>query len=99
MPYKSNAYARKYYRDNPEQAKKKSEATAIRNKAKREGKDVAGKDYDHRTDKFIETSKNRSNPTEQKNKRKRKPDKEVSREEGMGAVAQRRRNNARSAKK
>lgn len=43
----------------PEQKKKRSEAGSKRYAAKKAGKNVQGKDYDHKQGKFISSSKNR----------------------------------------
>lgn len=43
----------------PEQIKKRVESNAKRREAKAQGKDIRGKDYDHKSDKFISMKKNR----------------------------------------
>lgn len=43
----------------PGQVKKRVEANRARRKAKANGKNVEGKDYHHKTGKFIDSSKNR----------------------------------------
>jgi len=43
----------------PEQIKKRVESNKERRHATKAGKDVKGKDYDHKQKKFIETAKNR----------------------------------------
>ena len=43
----------------PEQKKKRAELKRIRRKAKSNGQSIEGKDYDHRTKKFISPSENR----------------------------------------
>ena len=43
----------------PEQVKKRVEANRARRKAKANGKNVKGKDYDHAVGKFVKTSTNR----------------------------------------
>jgi hypothetical protein len=43
----------------PEQKKKRTEAGAARSKAKKAGKNVSGKDYDHGSKRFISSSANR----------------------------------------
>jgi len=64
--YKSNrkSYKKKLENDKkinarPEQMKKRAELKRIRRKAKRNGKNIQGKDYDHKTKSFISPSKNR----------------------------------------
>ena len=43
----------------PEQVKKRVEANRARRKAKANGKDVRGKDYDHAVGRFVKSSTNR----------------------------------------
>lgn len=43
----------------PNQRKKRSELSTVRRKAKRSGKDIKNKDYDHATGKFVNSSVNR----------------------------------------
>ncbi len=64
--YKKNAAARKKkaatdkkINSRPEQVKKRVEANRARRKAKKSGKNVKGKDYDHAVGKFVKTSTNR----------------------------------------
>lgn len=42
-----------------EQKKKRAQANKARRKAKKLGKNIKGKDYDHKTGKFISSKKNR----------------------------------------
>jgi len=64
--YKSNraSYKKKLENDKkinarPEQMKKRAELKRIRRKAKKNGKNIEGKDYDHKTKSFMSPSKNR----------------------------------------
>ena len=43
----------------PEQRKKRSELSTKRKRDKAAGKDIAGKDYDHGSDRYIDSSTNR----------------------------------------
>lgn len=56
----------------PEQRKKRSEANQARRKAKKAGKNIKGKDYDHATGKFVKSGTNRGRRGEGGRKRKRK---------------------------
>lgn len=47
----------------PSQVKKRVEANAKRREAKKAGKDIRGKDYNHGTNSFISSSKNRGAKT------------------------------------
>lgn len=58
------SYAKKLKEDKkinarPSQVKKRTEANKKRAEAKKTGKNVTGKDYDHKTKSFISSSKNR----------------------------------------
>ena len=55
---KKKAYD-KEFSSKPEQVKKRMECNNKRAEAKRNGKDIDGKDYDHAVSKFIKTSTNR----------------------------------------
>lgn len=55
--------------------KKKSEASKKRYQAKKKGKSVKGKDYDHAVNKFVKTSKNRGRAGEGGRKRVRNKNK------------------------
>ena len=64
--YRSNPEARKKkaatdkkINSRPEQKKKRSEAGSKRYAAKKAGKNVKGKDFDHKQGKFISSTKNR----------------------------------------
>jgi len=54
----------------PSQIKKRVEANKARRKAKRNGKDIKGKDYDHATKRFIKSSINRGRKGEGARKKK-----------------------------
>lgn len=54
----------------PEQIKKRVEANRARRKAKANGKNVKGKDYDHAVDKFVKTATNRGRKGEGGRKKK-----------------------------
>lgn len=43
----------------PERREKKAENQRLRRKAIKEGRDIDGKDYDHKTKKFVSVKKNR----------------------------------------
>ena len=49
---------------------KRSEANQKRREAKKEGRDVRGKDYDHATDSFVDSSVNRGRKEEGGRKKK-----------------------------
>jgi hypothetical protein len=49
------------YAKTPARRAKKADAQARRRRAKAEGKNVEGKDFDHRTGKFTSVAKNRGN--------------------------------------
>lgn len=75
--YKNNpkSYAKKKKKDaedgkSRERTKKRVEANRKRRKAKRNGKDVRGKDYDHATDSFVDSSVNRGRKGEGNRKKK-----------------------------
>lgn len=53
----------------PEQIKKRVESNRARRKAKKSGKNVKGKDYDHAVKKFVPSSKNRGRKGEGGRKR------------------------------
>jgi len=64
--YRKNAAARKrkYKTDKkinarPEQKRKRAELGRKRTAAKKKGKNIAGKDYDHAVGKFVHSAKNR----------------------------------------
>lgn len=64
--YRKNAAARKKkaatdkkINSRKEQVKKRTEANAARRKAKKAGKNIKGLDYDHGSNRFISSSKNR----------------------------------------
>tara|TARA_Y100000592_G_scaffold46432_1_gene73731 strand:- start:743 stop:1030 length:288 start_codon:yes stop_codon:yes gene_type:complete len=50
--------------------KKRAELKRIRNKAKKQGKDIVNKDYDHKTKKFVKPSVNRGRTGEGARKKK-----------------------------
>ncbi len=54
----------------PEQIKKRVEANKARRKAKANGKNVSGKDYDHAVGGFVKTSTNRGRKGEGGRKKK-----------------------------
>lgn len=54
----------------PEQKKKRVEANRARRKAKADGKNVEGKDYDHAVKKFVKTKTNRGRKGEGGRKKK-----------------------------
>lgn len=54
-----------------EQVKKRVEANRARRKAKKAGKNVDGKDYDHKTKRFVKSSVNRGRRGEGGRKRKK----------------------------
>jgi hypothetical protein len=56
---KKKAATDKEVNSRPEQKKKRSESGSERYAAKKAGKDVKGKDYDHKQRKFISSSANR----------------------------------------
>lgn len=49
------------YAKSPARRAKKADSQRKRNKAKKEGRDISGKDYDHRTNSFVSVSTNRGN--------------------------------------
>lgn len=53
------------------QIKKRVEANKARRKAKRDGKNVKGKDYDHATRRFVKSSVNRGRKGEGARKKKK----------------------------
>ena len=53
-----------------EQKKKRRESGAARRKAKKSGRNVEGKDYDHATNSFVSSKKNRGRKGEGGRKRK-----------------------------
>lgn len=55
----------------PEQKKKRAESNKKRAQAKRAGKNVRGKDYDHATNSFVKSSTNRGRKGEGGRKKKR----------------------------
>jgi len=55
----------------PSQVKKRVEANRARRKAKKSGKNVSGKDYDHATKSFVSVAKNRGRRGEGGRKKKR----------------------------
>ena len=50
--------------------KKRAELKRIRNKAKKQGKDIVNKDYDHKTKRFVKPSTNRGRTGEGARKKK-----------------------------
>jgi hypothetical protein len=56
----------------PEQVKKRVESNRARRKAKANGKDIKGKDYDHAVGGFVKTKTNRGRKGEGGRKYKRK---------------------------
>lgn len=54
----------------PEQVKKRTEANAKRAEAKKNGKNINGKDYDHATNRFVKSSVNRGRTGEGGRKKK-----------------------------
>lgn len=56
----------------PEQVKKRVEANRARRKAKKNGKNVKGKDYDHAVGRFVKTKTNRGRRGEGGRKYKRR---------------------------
>jgi hypothetical protein len=57
--YKKKLKKDKEINARPEQIKKRAELKRIRRKAKKNGNDLTGKDYDHKTKRFIPLKKNR----------------------------------------
>ena len=55
---KKQAYDAKHQKD-PKQVKKRVESQRARRKAKKNGKNVKGKDYDHATRRFVSSKTNR----------------------------------------
>lgn len=55
---KKDAYNKEFNKKS-EQRKKRSELSKIRRKAAAAGKNITGKDYDHKTKRFVSSSKNR----------------------------------------
>ncbi len=77
--YRSNPEARKRkaktdkkVNSRPEQVKKRVESNKARRKAKKNGQNVKGKDYDHAVRKFVKTKTNRGRKGEGGRKRKSK---------------------------
>lgn len=77
--YQNNpkSYAKKKKKDAEDgksrvRTRKRVEANKKRREAKREGRDVEGKDYDHATDKFVDSSVNRGRAGEGGRRRKLK---------------------------
>ena len=75
--YKNNpkSYAKKKKKDAEDgkskvRTRKRVEANRARRAAKRQGQDVAGKDYDHATDRFVDSSVNRGRKGEGGRKKK-----------------------------
>lgn len=60
---KKKAKTDKKINERPSQVKKRIEANAKRREAKKAGKDIRGKDYNHGTNSFISSSKNRGAKT------------------------------------
>ena len=54
----------------PSQIKKRTEANAARRKAKANGKNIKGKDYDHAVGRFVKSSTNRGRSGEGGRKKK-----------------------------
>jgi len=75
MPWKSKEAAAKWKKENPDWYKRNAENERKRTAAKKAGRNVDGLDFDHATGKFVEPSVNRSRPSEQNAKKKRKPKK------------------------
>ena len=55
----------------PEQRKKRSESNTARARARKNGKNVKGLDYDHATDSFVKSKTNRGRRGEGNRKKKR----------------------------
>ena len=75
--YRKNAASRKKkaatdkkINSRPEQKKKRAEAGRKRYAAKKSGKNVSGKDYDHATNRFVSSSTNRGRKGEGARKKK-----------------------------
>lgn len=75
--YRNNAKARKKkaatdkkINERPSQVKKRVEANKARRKAKASGKNVRGKDYDHKVGGFVKSSTNRGRRGEGGRKKK-----------------------------
>lgn len=66
---KKAAYDKKL-NSRPEQVKKRTEANAARRKAKANGVDISGRDYDHATKRFVKSSINRGRKGEGGRKKK-----------------------------
>jgi len=56
---KKKAQTDKKINARPEQIKKRTECGRKRSEAKKNGKSIAGKDYDHATKRFVKSSTNR----------------------------------------
>lgn len=56
----------------PEQRKKRAQSNAKRRQAKRKGRNVKDKDYDHATNSFVKYSKNRGRKGEGGRKKRKK---------------------------
>lgn len=76
--YRKNAKARKKkaatdkkINARPEQVKKRVEANRKRRQAKKAGKNITNKDYDHATNRFVKSSTNRGRAGEGGRKKKR----------------------------
>lgn len=63
----------------PSQVKKRVESNAKRREAKRNGKDIEGKDYDHAVNRFVKSSTNRGRKGEGGRKTKNKTNSKGSR--------------------
>lgn len=77
--YKKNPAARKKkaatdkkINARPAQKKKRAEANAKRREATKKGRNIKGKDYDHATNRFVKSSKNRGRAGEGGRKKKKK---------------------------
>lgn len=80
MKYYKSAKGRKSYKKklkqdvkrstSPAGLKKRAELKRIRNKAKKAGKDIVNKDYDHKTKRFVKPSTNRGRTGEGARKKK-----------------------------
>lgn len=57
----------------PEQVKKRTESNQKRAEAKKDGKDIKGKDYDHAVGKFVKSATNRGRAGEGGRKKKTTP--------------------------
>jgi hypothetical protein len=68
---KKKAATDKEVNSRPEQKKKRAESGRKRYAAKKSGKDVSRKDYDHATDRFVDSSTNRGRKGEGGRKKKK----------------------------